>query len=49
VTLELNGKTTTFKLKTSLKTLCETIQRRGDPELAFTAEFALPLESTLKQ
>ena len=49
VTLELNGKTTTFKLKTSLKTLCETIQRRGDPELAFTAEFALPLESSLKQ
>lgn len=48
VTLELNGKTSSHKLKPSLKTLCETMQRRGDPELAFTAEFTLPLESSLK-
>ena len=47
VTLELNGKTTAFKLKPSLKTLCETMQRRGDPELAFTAELALPLDLSL--
>lgn len=45
VTLVLNGKTTRQKLKPSLRTLCETLQRRGDPELAFTAEIALPLAS----
>lgn len=41
VTLELNGKTSKHKLKPSLRTLCETLQRRGDPELAFTAEIPL--------
>ncbi len=48
VTLELNGKTSSRKLKPSLRTLCETLQRRGDPELAFTTEFTLPLEPSLK-
>ena len=43
VALELNGKTSTRKLQPSLRTLCETLQRRGDPELAFTAEIVLPL------
>jgi hypothetical protein len=43
VTLELNGKTIKRKLQPSLLTLCETLQRRGDPELAFTMEFPLPL------
>ena len=42
VTLVLNGKTTTQQLKPSLRTLCETLQRRGDPGLAFTAEISLP-------
>ena len=42
VTLVMNGKTTTQKLKPSLRTLCETLQRRGDPGLAFTAEIFLP-------
>lgn len=41
VTLELNGKTSKHKLKPNLHTLCETLQRRGDPELAFTAELPL--------
>lgn len=43
VTLELDGQTTTQKLQPSLRTLCETLQRRGDPELAFTVEITLPL------
>jgi hypothetical protein len=43
VALELNGKTSTRKVQPSLRALCETLQRRGDPELAFTAELALPL------
>jgi hypothetical protein len=43
VTLEFNGKTTTRKLQPSLRTLCETLQRRSDPELAFTAEIHLPV------
>ena len=43
VTLELNGKTIKRKLQPSLRTLCETLQRRGDPELAFTMELPLPL------
>jgi hypothetical protein len=41
--LELNGKTSTHRLQPSLRTLCETLQRRGDPELAFTAQLDLPL------
>jgi transglutaminase-like putative cysteine protease/pimeloyl-ACP methyl ester carboxylesterase len=45
VTLQFEGKTTTRKLQPSLKTLCETLQRRGDPELAFTAEIHLPIGS----
>jgi transglutaminase-like putative cysteine protease/pimeloyl-ACP methyl ester carboxylesterase len=45
VTLVLNGKTTTHKLKPSLRKLCETLVRRGDPELAFTAEISLPVSS----
>ena len=45
VVLELNGKTSQHKLQPSLRTLCETLQRRGDPELAFTAEIVLPLNS----
>jgi len=42
IKLVVNGKTTTLKLKPSLRTLCETLQRRGDPGLAFTAEVPLP-------
>ena len=41
VTLVLNGKTSKQKLNPSLRTLCKTLQRRGDPELAFTAELKL--------
>jgi len=43
VILELKGQKSTHELKPSLRTLCQTLQRRGDPELAFTAEIVLPL------
>jgi hypothetical protein len=42
VTLELNGWAITRKVQPSLRTLCDTLQRRGDPELAFTTEIVLP-------
>lgn len=48
VALVLNGKTTRRRLQPSLRTLCETLQRRGDPELAFTAELPLPLTAAAK-
>jgi hypothetical protein len=32
-----------MKVRTSLRVLCETLIRRGDPELAFTARLDLPL------
>jgi hypothetical protein len=41
VTLELNGTTSRHRLKPGLRTLCETMQRRGDPELSFTVEVPL--------
>ena len=48
VTLELNGKSSSLKVQPSLKTLCETLRRRGDPELAFTAEIPLPRPAAIK-
>jgi pimeloyl-ACP methyl ester carboxylesterase len=39
--VELNGRTTAQKIQPSLRTLCETMQRRCDPGLAFTAELPL--------
>jgi pimeloyl-ACP methyl ester carboxylesterase len=45
VTLELNGMRYTQTFQPSLRVLCETMQRRGDPGLAFTAEWTLPLSS----
>jgi hypothetical protein len=45
VLLELNGKTIKHKVQPSLRTLGQTLQRRGDPDLAFTAEMVLPLNS----
>ena len=45
VAVELNGKTTSHRLAPSLRTLCETLQRRGDPELAFTVELKLTPEA----
>jgi pimeloyl-ACP methyl ester carboxylesterase len=41
LTAEVNGKTTTRKIQPSLRTLCETLQRRCDPGLAFTVELPL--------
>ena len=41
VRIELNGISSSCKIKPCLRTLCQTMQRRGDPELAFTAEIPL--------
>ena len=43
VTLTVNGSSSVRKLQPSLRVLCETLLRRGDPELAFTAQMELPL------
>jgi hypothetical protein len=43
VVLELNGKQSKpVKLHPSLRVLAETLARRGDPDLAFTAQLNLP-------
>lgn len=39
VSIELNGSTTSRQFTPSLKTLCESLARRGDPAYAFSAEF----------
>jgi hypothetical protein len=36
VVLEVNGRESKRRVKPSLRTLCETLSQRGDPELAFT-------------
>ena len=41
VDIELNGSTTSHRVEPSLRTLCETLARRGDPELAFTGRLTL--------
>ena len=41
VDIELNGATATRRFAPSLKTLCETLARRGDPAFAFSAEFTV--------
>lgn len=43
VVLECNGHVSTHKIQPSLRVLCETLLRRGDPNLAFTAKLDLPL------
>jgi len=45
VLIELNGRKIIRKVQPHLRTLCSTLQRRGDPELAFTVEIPLPLQS----
>ncbi|MDF2439862.1 MAG: hypothetical protein JWN98_846 [Abditibacteriota bacterium] len=44
VQLELNGQKTQHRVVPSLRTLCETLQHRGDPDLAFCARLSLPLQ-----
>jgi hypothetical protein len=45
VALEVNGEEVKgIKVGPSLRVLCETLLRRGDPELAFTARIDLPVE-----
>jgi hypothetical protein len=41
VDIELNGSTTSRRLKPSLKTFCSTLARRGDPAYAFSAQLTL--------
>ncbi len=41
VSLSVNGKTSKLSVKPSFTTLCETMARRGDPELAFSARVAI--------
>lgn len=48
VKLAMGGHATSRKLKPSLRTLCESLQRRGDPELAFTAELPLSVSAKSK-
>jgi len=48
VVITVNGQTQTQKIQPSLRTLCETMQRRCDPGLAFTAEVKLPIAPTTK-
>ena len=48
ITIEHNSKTISRKVQPSLRTLCEALQRRGDPELAFTAEVPLPFAASAK-
>lgn len=43
VITEVNGAKATHKLQPSLRVLAETLLRRGDPELAFTAKIELPI------
>lgn len=43
LTLIVNGQNYSRKLVPSLEVLCETLQQRGDPDLAFTARLHLPL------
>ncbi len=41
VEIELNGNTTSHRVEPSLRTLCETLVRRGDVELAYTGRLDL--------
>jgi pimeloyl-ACP methyl ester carboxylesterase len=43
VVLDVNGKTEEHRLTPSLRTLGQTLMRRGDPDLAFTCEVECPL------
>ena len=47
VALELNGTKSVHKLQPSLRVLAETMLRRGDPELTFTAQLELPIAASL--
>lgn len=43
VVLQLNGRSSAHRVQPGLRTLGETLMRRGDPQLAFTAKVELPL------
>jgi len=46
IVFTVNEKTSSQKLKPSLEVLCETMMRRGDPELAFTTKAEFPIAKT---
>ena len=48
VVVELNGKKSKHKLKPSLRIFCQTMQERGDPELAFTTKIELDLSGSVE-
>lgn len=43
ILFEVNGKSTQQVLRPSLRVLCDTLLQRGDPELAFTTQWKVPL------
>lgn len=45
VDIEVNGSATTRRFGPSLKTFCDTLARRGDPEFAFSASFTFVKDS----
>jgi hypothetical protein len=45
VAFEWNGTSSSRRIEPSLRVLCESIRRRGDPELAFTAQVELPIQA----
>jgi len=47
IDIELNGSTKTVRFSPSLKTLGESLLRRGDPEFAFTAKFNVKTDESL--
>lgn len=44
VSFEVNGKTREQQIQPSLRVLCDTLLQRGDPNLAFTAQWKVPAE-----
>ena len=49
VVIQSGGKQHSYKLKPSLRTLCQSLQERGDPELAFTAMLEYPPSPNAKK
>jgi transglutaminase-like putative cysteine protease len=45
VAFEWNGASSSCRIEPSLRVLCESIRRRGDPELAFTAQVEMPIQA----
>jgi hypothetical protein len=46
VVFEINGRATTNQLRPSLKTFCQTLLERGDPDLAFSVRKDFDLQQS---